>query len=62
MLSPNDIIFAECISGGTTVEEALENGRNALRATIATLKSRKLHCAGLGGRRCSTPGMSSAAA
>jgi predicted RNase H-like HicB family nuclease len=51
MLSPNAIIFAECISGGTTVEEALENGRNALRATIATLKSRKLHCAGLGGRR-----------
>lgn len=34
--------FAECISDGSTVEEALENGRDALRATIAALKSRKL--------------------
>ena len=42
MLSLNAIIFAECISDGSTVEEALENGRDALRATIATLKSRKL--------------------
>ncbi len=34
--------FAECISDGATVEEALENGRDALQATIATLKARKL--------------------
>lgn len=42
MLSLNAIILAECSADGTTVEEALENGRDALRATIATLKSRKL--------------------
>lgn len=34
--------FAECISDGETVEEAVENGRDALRATIAALKSKKL--------------------
>ena len=34
--------FAECISDGETVEEALRNGRDALKATIAALKARKL--------------------
>jgi len=34
--------FAECISDGATVQEALENGRDALQATISTLKARKL--------------------
>lgn len=34
--------FAECISDGETIEEALENGRDALQATIAALKSKKL--------------------
>lgn len=34
--------FAECISDGATVEEALGNGRDALQATIAALKARKL--------------------
>lgn len=34
--------FAECISDGETVEEAMENGRDALKATIAALKARKL--------------------
>ena len=34
--------FAECISDGETVEEAIENGRDALKATIAALKSKKL--------------------
>jgi len=33
--------FAECISDGNTVEEALRNGRDALKATIATLKAKK---------------------
>jgi antitoxin HicB len=32
--------FADCISDGETLEEALENGRQAL--TIAALKARKL--------------------
>ena len=31
--------FAECISDGETVEEALRNGRAALKATIAALKA-----------------------
>ena len=34
--------FAECISDGETVEDAIENGRDALKATIAALKSKKL--------------------
>ena len=34
--------FAECLSDGETVEEALASGREALKATIAALKSKKL--------------------
>lgn len=34
--------FAECISDGETVEEAMANGRDALKATIAALKSKKI--------------------
>ena len=34
--------FAECISDGDTVDEAVENGRDALKATIAALKAKKL--------------------
>jgi antitoxin HicB len=34
--------FAECISDGETVEEAMESGRDALKATIAALKAKKL--------------------
>jgi antitoxin HicB len=34
--------FAECISDGETVQEAMENGRDALKATIAALKAKKL--------------------
>lgn len=34
--------FAECISDGETVEEAIANGRDALKSTIAALKARKL--------------------
>ena len=34
--------FAECISDGETVEEALENGQDALKATIAALKAKDL--------------------
>ena len=34
--------FAECISDGDSIEEAIENGRDALKATIAALKARKL--------------------
>ncbi len=34
--------FAECISDGESVEEAIENGKDALKATIATLKAKKL--------------------
>ena len=34
--------FAECISDGETVEDALVNGRDALKATLAALKARKL--------------------
>lgn len=34
--------FAECISDGETVAQALDNGRDALKATIAALKAKKL--------------------
>jgi antitoxin HicB len=34
--------FAECISDGDTVEEAIANGRDALKATVAALKARGL--------------------
>ena len=34
--------FAECISDGESVDEAIDNGRDALKATIAALKSKKL--------------------
>ncbi len=34
--------FAECISDGETVEEAIANGRDALKSTIAALKAKKL--------------------
>jgi antitoxin HicB len=34
--------FAECISDGETVEEAMANGRDALKATIAALKAKKM--------------------
>ena len=34
--------FAECLSDGETIEEAIENGRDALKSTIAALKSKKL--------------------
>ncbi|HMX11411.1 MAG TPA: toxin-antitoxin system HicB family antitoxin [Burkholderiaceae bacterium] len=34
--------FAECISDGETIDEALENSRDALQATIAALKAKKL--------------------
>ncbi|MCZ2290704.1 MAG: type II toxin-antitoxin system HicB family antitoxin [Burkholderiales bacterium] len=34
--------FAECLSDGETIEEALANGREALMETIAALKARKL--------------------
>ena len=34
--------FSECISDGETVEEALKSGRDALKATIAALKSKGL--------------------
>lgn len=34
--------FAECISDGETVDEALVNGRDALKATMAALKAKKL--------------------
>ena len=34
--------FAECISDGESVEQALENGRAALKETVAALKSKKL--------------------
>ena len=34
--------FADCISDGETVAEALDNGRDALKATIAALKAKKL--------------------
>ena len=34
--------FAECISDGETVEESIQNGLDALKATIAALKAKKL--------------------
>ncbi len=34
--------FAECISDGESIEEAIENGRDALKATIAALRAKKL--------------------
>ena len=34
--------FAECISDGETVEDALVNGRDALKAPLAALKAKKL--------------------
>ena len=34
--------FSDCISDGETVEEALKNGQDALKSTIATLKSKTL--------------------
>jgi len=34
--------FAECISDGETVEDAIANGRDALKATIAALKAKRL--------------------
>ena len=33
--------FAECISDGETVEAAMQNGHDALKATIAALKAKK---------------------
>ena len=32
--------FSECIADGESIEEAIANGRDALRATIATLESK----------------------
>ena len=34
--------FSDCISDGETVEEALLNGRDALKSTIAALKAKSL--------------------
>jgi antitoxin HicB len=34
--------FSECISDGETVEEALKNGRDALKATVAAMKAKGL--------------------
>ena len=34
--------FAECISDGETIEDALANGHDALKATVAALKAKKL--------------------
>ena len=34
--------FSDCISDGETVEEALSNGRDALKSTIAALKAKDL--------------------
>ena len=34
--------FAECISDGETVDDAIEGGRDALKATIAALRAKKL--------------------
>jgi len=34
--------FSECISDGETLEEALRNGKDALKATIAVLKAKGL--------------------
>ncbi len=34
--------FSDCFSDGDTIEAALENGRDALKSTIAALKSKEL--------------------
>ena len=34
--------FSECISDGETVEEAIANGQDALKATIAALKAQSI--------------------
>ena len=34
--------FSDCISDGESVEEAIAHGRDALKATIAALKAKKL--------------------
>jgi len=34
--------FSDCISDGETVEEAVKNGKQALKATIAALKAKEL--------------------
>lgn len=34
--------FSECISDGETIEEAMRNGRDALKSTMAALKSKGL--------------------
>jgi antitoxin HicB len=34
--------FAECISDGDSIEDAIANGRDALKATISALKAKKL--------------------
>ena len=34
--------FSDCLSDGETVEQALINGQDALKATIAALKSKEL--------------------
>ena len=34
--------FSDCISDGATVDEALTNGKDALKATITTLRAKKL--------------------
>jgi antitoxin HicB len=34
--------FSDCISDGETVEEAVKQGRQALKATIAALKAKEL--------------------
>ena len=34
--------FAECISDGESVDAAIENGHDALKATVAALKAKKI--------------------
>lgn len=34
--------FSECLSDGETVEEAITNGKDALKATIAALEAKEL--------------------
>ena len=34
--------FSDCISDGETVEEALSNGKHALKATVSALKAKEL--------------------
>lgn len=38
--------FADCISDGETVEEALTNGKDALKSTIAALNAKRTACSG----------------